>query len=237
MATDHEELTADRTAQQTVEQVIRHRLSTALGGWRGSLETALPTVAFVVLWIARDELVPALVAAGAVTAVLAVVRLAQRQSLQFVLQAVLPTAIAAVFALRSGKAQDAFLPGIIWNSVMGTVAVVSVATRWPLVGFMVAAGDPQMADDPLGWHRDRGVVRVCQRLTLVLVATFAIRLAVMVPLYLAGEVAWLGIAKVVLGWPLWLGAVALMGLMLVKGHTPQQVEPDAVAQSAPRGGR
>ena len=166
-------------------------------------------------------------AAGAITVLLAVVRLAQRQSLQFVLQAVLPTAIAAVFALRSGRAEDAFLPGIIWNSVMGAVAVVSVATRWPLVGFMVGAGDPQLADDPLGWHRDRGLVRVCQRLTLVLVATFAIRLAVMVPLYLAGEVAWLGVAKVALGWPLWLGAVAVMGLMLLKGHTPQQVEPGA----------
>ena len=237
MATDHEALTAGGTAQQTVEEVIRHRLSAALGGWRGSLETALPTVAFVVLWIVRDELVPALVAAGAVTVVLAVVRLVQRQSLQFVLQAVLPTAIAAVFALRSGRAQDAFLPGIIWNSVMGAVAIVSVATRWPLVGFMVAAGDPQMADDPLRGRRDRGLVRVCQRLTLVLVATFAIRLAAMVPLYLAGEVAWLGIAKVALGWPLWLAAVAVMGLMLVKGHTPQEVEADASTQSAPRGGR
>jgi hypothetical protein len=227
VATDHEAVTADRTAEQTVEEVIRHRLSTALGGWRGSLETALPTVAFVVLWIARGDLVPALVAAGAVTVVLAIVRLAQRQSLQFVLQAVLPTVIAAVFALRSGKAEDAFRPGIIWNSVMGAVAVVSVATRWPLVGFMVGAGDPDLADDPLGWHRDKGVVRVCQRLTLVLVATFATRLAVMVPLYLAGEVAWLGGAKVVLGWPLWLGAVAVMGVMLVRGHTPQQIEPDA----------
>jgi hypothetical protein len=237
VATDHEAVTADRTAEQTVEEVIRHRLSTALGGWRGSLETALPTVAFVVLWIARGDLVTALVAAGAVTVVLAVVRLAQRQSLQFVLQAVLPTVIAAVFALRSGKAEDAFLPGIIWNSVMGAVAVVSVATRWPLVGFMVGAGDPDLAEDPLGWHRDKGVVRVCQRLTLVLVATFATRLAVMVPLYLAGQVAWLGVAKVVLGWPLWLGAVAVMGLMLVRGHTPQQLEGDAPAHSTPRGTR
>ena len=32
---------------ETVEALIRHRLSTALGGWRGSIETALPTVVFV----------------------------------------------------------------------------------------------------------------------------------------------------------------------------------------------
>lgn len=208
----------------TVEELIRHRLSTALGGWRGSVETALPTIAFVVLWVSRKDLVVAIVASVAVTAVLAVVRLAQRQSLQYVLSAVFPTAIAAFFALRTGKAEDAFLPGIIWNAVMLTVALVSVALRWPLVGFMVGAGDPRMADDPVGWHRDRGLVRVCQRLTLVLVALFVVRLVVMVPLYLASEVALLGVAKVVLGWPLWLAGIGVMGLLLVKGHTPAELD-------------
>lgn len=217
----------------TVEEVIRHRLSAALGGWRGSLETALPTLAFVVAWVARNDLRTAVVAAVAVTVVLAVVRLAQRQSVKFVLQAVVPTVVAAVFALRSGRAEDAFLPGILWNAVMGVVAVVSVATRWPLVGFMVAAGDPDLAEDPLGWRRDRGLVRVCQRLTLVLVAIFAIRLAVMVPLYLAGAVAALGVAKIVLGWPLWLGAVAVMGVLLVRGRTPQELAPGTEVEHAP----
>lgn len=231
----------------TVEEVIRHRLSTALGGWRGSIETALPTVAFVVLWVWRKDLTAAITASIAVTVVLAVVRLVQRQSLQYVLSAILPTAIAAFFALRSGKAEDAFLPGIIWNAVMLAVALVSVAVRWPLVGFMVGAGDPRLADDPVGWHRDRGLVRVCQRLTLVLVVLFAIRLVVMVPLYLAGEVALLGVAKVALGWPLWLAGVAVMGLLLVKGHTPAELDdgapepaddvdgPDDPVHSSPRG--
>ena len=209
----------------TVEELIRHRLSTALGGWRGSVETALPTVAFVVLWVWRKDLTAAIVASVAVTVVLAVLRLVQRQSLQYVLSAVFPTAIAAFFALRSGRAQDAFLPGIIWNAVMLAVATVSVAVRWPLVGFMVGAGDPRMADDPVGWHRDRGLVRVCQRLTLVLVGLFVVRLLIMVPLYLAGQVALLGVAKVVLGWPLWLAGVGVMGLMLVKGHTPPELVP------------
>ena len=219
-------------------------VSTALGGWRGSVETALPTVAFVLLWVWRKDLTVAIIASVAVTVVLAVVRLAQRQSLQYVLSAVFPTAIAAFFALRSGKAADAFLPGIIWNAVMLAVALVSVALRWPLVGFMVGAGDPRMADDPVGWHRDRGLVRVCQRLTLVLVAMFVIRLVIMVPLYLASEVALLGVAKVVLGWPLWLAGIGVMGLLLVKGHTPAKLdpataptedEPDGPVHSSPRG--
>jgi hypothetical protein len=215
----------DPAPDVTVEALIRRRLATALGGWRGSAETAVPTLVFVVLWVWRKDLTMAIVASVAVTLVMAVVRVVQRQNLQYVLSAVFPTAIAAFFALRSGKAEDAFLPGIIWNAVMLVVALVSVALRWPLVGFMVGAGDPRMADDPVGWHRDRGLVRVCQRLTLVLVGLFVVRLVVMVPLYLAGQVALLGVAKVVLGWPLWLAGVAVMGLMLVKGHTPPELDP------------
>jgi hypothetical protein len=217
----------------TVEELIRHRLSSALGGWRGSLETALPTVAFVILWVWRKDLTAAIGASVAVTVVLAVVRLVQRQSLQYVLSAVVPTAVAAFFALRTGRAQDAFLPGMIWNAVMLVLAGVSVVTRWPLVGFMVGAGDPRMAEDPVGWHRDRGLVRVCQRLTLVLVGLFVVRLLVMVPLYLAGQVALLGVAKVVLGWPLWLAGLGLMGLILVRGRTPAELEGSV--HSSPRG--
>jgi len=88
------------------------------------------------------------------------------------------------------------------------------------VGFMVAAGDPKLAEDPTAWRRDRGLVAVCQRLTLVLVLLYAVRVVIMFPLYLAGQVALLGVAKVALGWPAYLCALAVMGMILVRGRTP-----------------
>lgn len=207
----------------TVEALIRHRLSAVLGGWRGSLEAAVPTLTFVALWSWRHDATTALVSAGAVIIVLALVRLAQRQNVQFVLSAALATAVAAFFVLRTGRAQDAFLPGMLKSSAFGVGALVSVLLRWPVVGFMVAAGDPQhLAEDPFGWRRDRGLVRVCQRLTMVLVVLYAVRVALMVPLYVAGKVAWLGVASIALGWPLWLVALAVMASMLMRGHTPQE---------------
>ncbi|QGN57517.1 DUF3159 domain-containing protein [Nostocoides sp. HKS02] len=232
-------------AGPTVEAVIRHRLSAALGGWRGSLEAALPTLAFVVVWTWRHQAVPALLAAGAITVVLAVVRVAQRQSLQFVLSAALATGVAAFFVLRSGRAEDAFLPSLLKSTAFGAGALLSVVLRWPVMGFMVSAGDPHMAEDPFGWRRDSGMVRVCQRLTMVLVGLYAVRLAVMLPLYLASKVAWLGVASVVLGWPLWLAAVGVMGSILVRGSTPLETATPgqgAVTQgepghSSPRGTR
>jgi hypothetical protein len=205
---------------ETVEALIRHRLSAALGGWRGSIETALPTVVFVGFWTSTQDVKIAAGAALAVAVVLAVVRVVQHSSLSHVAGAVFATAIAAFFAVRSGRAEAAFLPGILTNAAFFALALLSVATRWPAVGFIVGAGDPRAQEDPFAWRRDRGMVRVCTRLTWVLIGVYALRLVVMVPLYLAAEVAWLGVAKIALGWPLWVASLAVMGWMLVSGHTP-----------------
>jgi hypothetical protein len=217
--------TADNiVTAQTVEELIRHRLSAALGGWRGSVETALPTVAFVVIWSWRQDLRQAVWTAVAVAVVLAVIRLVQRSSLQHVLGAVFATGIAAFFAMRSGKAEDAFLPGMLLSGAYLVGTLVSILVRWPVVGFLVGAGDPRAAEDPFAWRRDAGMVRVCSRLTWVLVALYVVRLSIQVPLYLAGQVAALGAAKIVLGWPLWIGGVAAMGWLLMRGNTPQELE-------------
>ncbi|HSP59834.1 MAG TPA: DUF3159 domain-containing protein [Ornithinimicrobium sp.] len=218
--------------EATVEQVIRQRIGDALGGWYGSLETALPTVAFVVTWLVVDEVRTAVWAAAAVLLLLGGIRLMVGGSWRFLASAVLATALAAFFALRSGQAQDAFLPGILLSGAYLVGSVVSILVRWPLVGFVVGIGDPDYAQDPTAWRRDRGLVRVAARLTWVLVALFALRVAVMLPLYLAGEVALLGVAKIALGWPAYLLAIVVMGWLLATGRTPR-ADDDAGATRAP----
>lgn len=229
------EATADDTvAAQTVEELIRHRLSTALGGWRGSLETALPTIAFIGVWSWREDLKQAVWTAVVVAVVLAVLRIVQRSSLQHVFGAVIATGLAAFFAMRSGKAEDAFLPGMLLSGAYLVGTLISILVKWPVVGFLVGAGDPRVADDPFGWRRDKGMVRVCSRLTWVLVALYVVRLSIQIPLYLASEVAALGAAKILLGWPLWLGGVAVMGWLLVRGNTPQQLEVETQTSESPQ---
>ncbi len=225
MATSEEIVTEPPTGPtaHTVESLIRERLSAALGGARGSFETALPTVAFVGAWTWRHDVKAAVIASGVIVLLLLMVRLATRQTPRYVLSAVVATAVAAFFALRSGRPEAAFLPGILTSAAWGAGSLLSVVVRWPLVGFIVAAGDPQMAQDPTAWRRDRGLVTVCQRLTMVLVALYAVRVVVMYPLYLAGQVTLLGVAKIALGWPAYLCAVAVMGMLLVRGKTPLTV--------------
>lgn len=204
----------------TVEAVIRERLAVAVGGWRGSLEAALPTVAFVAVWTATKNLNQALIAAAVVLVVALVLRLVQRQTVKFVVAAAFATAFAAFLAKRSGNASDVFLPGLIQAGVMLAISSASIVVRWPLVGFIVAGGDPNLKDDPTAWQRSRAMVKVCTRLTWVFAALFAVRLAVMLPLYLADQVTMLGVAKIALGWPLYLAALALMALLLLRGETP-----------------
>lgn len=209
----------------TVEEVVRHRLAEGVGGLRGSIEAAVPTIAFVVVWTATKDVRTSLIAAAACVLLALAVRLAQRQTPRYALSSLVALAVAAFFALRSGRAQDAFLPGILYSAALLVASVLSVVTRYPMVGFVVGAAHPE---DPLSWRRHPGVVRLCQRLTLVLAGLYAVRVAAMLPLYLAGQVTWLGVTKVALGWPLYLLAVAAMGAVLLRGRTPldpQDLEP------------
>ncbi|MCI0686066.1 MAG: DUF3159 domain-containing protein, partial [Sporichthyaceae bacterium] len=202
--------------EDTVEAVIRSQLSKALGGKRGMIEAALPTLAFVYVFLATEQLRTALIVGGALAGVLLAVRLLQRQTPQFVLNSLFGFAIAAAFVLRTGRAEDIFLPGMIYNAVVGALLIFSILVRWPFIGLLIGS----VTGDLSGWRRDRGVLRLCTRLTWLFVLPNLIRLAIQVPFYLAGNLAALAAAKIVLGWPLALAAFAAMLWVLARGRTP-----------------
>lgn len=207
----------------TVEQLVRSRLSEALGGGRGIVESAVPTIVFTVCWIVSDDLRTSLVASIGAAVVLLAVRLVQRSSVQFVLNALVGIAIAAVFAARSGEARDVFLPGILYNGAYAAVFVVSILVGWPLVGFLIGS----LTGDPTEWHRDPQLVRLCSVLTWIFAAPCILRVVVQYPLWAGDHVALLGTSKVVLGWPLQVAAFALMAWVLSRNATPLEPEPPA----------
>ena len=57
-------------------------------------------------------------------------------------------------------------------------------------------------------------MRMTSKLTLVLAVPYVTRFVIQMPLFLAGRGGLLGVAKVVLGWPLLIAALAVMGVML-----------------------
>lgn len=213
---------------RTVEALVRAQLSKALGGRRGMLEGAVPTLGFTVCWISSHDLKLSLLISGALAVALLVVRLVQRSNVQFVVNSLVGIAIAAVFALRSGRAEDAFLPGLVYNAVYAAVLVATVLARWPLIGFLLGS----VTGDPTGWHGNRAIVRLCSRLTLVLAAPCIIRVIVQYPLWATHHAGWLGIAKLAMGWPLQVAALAAMVWVLNRDETPIEVQPDARPASA-----
>ncbi|WP_030485766.1 DUF3159 domain-containing protein [Nocardioides aequoreus] len=221
------------TGQQTVEQVVRAQLSKALGGVRGMLEAAVPTICFTVVFLTQRDLRLAITLSVAVAAVLLVVRLVQRSSVQFVLNALFGIGLGALFAWRAAagggdegeQALAYFLPGIIYNAAYGAVMVLTILVRWPLVGFMIGS----VTGDPTAWHDDRATVRLCSRLTWLLALPCVLRVAVQAPIYLAGTNGWwsqdaaigaLGAAKLVMGWPLQVACLAGMVWLLSRNRTP-----------------
>ncbi|WP_301176719.1 DUF3159 domain-containing protein [Actinomadura geliboluensis] len=221
------ETTAGRetAAHDTVEAAVRAQLTKALGGVRGMLEAAVPTIAFTGTYVAAENIRLAVAAGIGAAVVLLVVRIAQRSSPQFVLNSLVGIAIAAFFALRSGKAEDAFLPGIVLNAGYAAAMVFSIAVRWPVVGFIIGS----VTGDPTAWRRDPGIVKLCSRLTWLLVLPCAARVAVQYPIYLADgdQSGLLGTAKIVMGWPLQVAALAAMVWLLARGRTPIQREEPA----------
>ena len=233
-ASGHEEAapTGQPVAAETVESVVRAQLAKALGGKRGMLEAAVPTIAFTVTYLSTNELRTALVVSVSAAVVLLVVRLVQRSTLQFVVNSLIGIGIGALFAYRSaqggGDASDNalayFLPGLIYNAGYAVVMTLSILSGWPVVGFMVGS----VAGDPTAWHKDQQVVRLCRNLTWMLVLPCVVRVAVQLPIYLGGRsaedagsyIAALGISKIVMGWPLQLAALGGMVWLLARNHTP-----------------
>lgn len=208
---------------ETVEQLVRAQLSQALGGRRGMAEGAVPTIGFTLLWVTTHDLRLALGVSAALAAVLLVLRIAQRQTVRFVVNSLVGIAIAAVFALRSGEAQDAFLPGILYNAGYAVLLVGSVLARWPLMGFFIGS----VTGEPTSWRDQPALVSLCSRLTLLLALPCVLRVVVQYPLWLGGEdmVGWLGAAKIALGWPLQVAALAAMVWVLGRDRTPLAARP------------
>ena len=222
----------------TVEAVVRTQLATALGGRRGMAEAAVPTILFTLLWLTVRDLRTALMVSVGAALVLLAVRLVQRSTVQFVLNALLGIGIGWFFVQRAaaagGSAEEQalayFLPGILYNTGYAVVLATTCLVGWPLVGFMVGS----ITGDATAWRSDRQVTRLCSRLTWLLVLPCVVRAGVQAPIWLAGSsgsldpdtaVAALGVLKIVMGWPLQLAALGSMVWLLARDRTP--VDPEA----------
>ena len=228
---------AHHVSTETVEAVVRAQLARAMGGRRGMVEAAVPTVSFTFTYIGTKQIELAIAVSVTLAVAMLAVRLVQRSTVQYVLNALFGIGVGCFFVWLGGRnggdeseqALAYFLPGLLYNVGYAVVMVLSILLRWPVVGLLVGA----VADDPMEWREDPQVVRLCSHLTWVLVLPCVLRVLVQAPIYLAGRAAddadpyvtALGVAKVAMGWPLQVAALGVMVWLLARNRTP--VEQDA----------
>ena len=112
---------------------------------------------------------------------------------------------AVLVALYTGRAVDFFLLQIVSNAVSALAWAVSIIVRWPLLGVVVGTALGQRTR----WRRDPDLLRGYGRASWVWVGQYVLRLAAFIPLYLAGAIYALGVARVALTWPLVVACIAL----------------------------
>ncbi len=187
-------------------------LANAIGGWRGIIDSSLPSLMFIIAYLVTGQnLVTAIWTAIGAGAIIAIWRLLRRQSLQQILGGFGGVAISAFVAARTGEAANFFLPGLLINLAYALAFVISNLVRWPLIGVAVGAA----TGDATGWRKDPILTRAYRLVTWLWAGMFALRLAIQLPLYFAGLVGALGVAKIALGWPVML-LVGLISYRIIK---------------------
>lgn len=178
----------------------------SVGGVRGIVESVLPELAFLVLYLVTRDLMLTIVVSLVLCAVMLVARLLQRQTVTGVISGTVIVLICLFAAYKSSDARNYYLPACIINAVWGVALGVSLVARRPGIGYLVEliAAPPKESFKAWyhGWHDDVELRRAYTKATWLWVAMFVVRDAVQVPLWLTGHVYALGTVTLALGLPL-----------------------------------
>lgn len=188
----------------------KHPLWNAMGGSLGIVETVLPGLLFVTVFTLTLNPWLAIGISVASSVIFTAYRLIRKQAATQALAGLLGVVISAVLAIMSNKPEDNFVVGMVTNGVYGLVFLISIIAGWPIIGVVVGF----VRSEGTKWRRNRHHKRVYMGVTAMWVVMFSLRLAIEYPLYLAGDLAGLGTAKLVLGLPLYVPVLALTWLIV-----------------------
>ena len=182
-----------------------------MGGKLGIAETIVPSVLFGMSFALTGQAIIAVSLAGGTSALFILYRLITRKSASSALIGAIAVGFAAWLALREGgEAVDYFVPGFITNAVYGSVLLISILVRWPIIGVLVEI----LRGNTSTWRKDRKKLTIYSLVTAMWVGFFSLRLLVQVPLYLAGSAELLATARVAMGPPLYALVILVTWLIL-----------------------
>jgi hypothetical protein len=216
----------DRDDPIDIKELYRQQIRDSIGGFSGVVITAVPTVVFVIA-NATSGLRTAIIAAVASAVLLSIYRYLRKQPLQQAASGLFGVVIAALIAAKSHQAKGFFLWGIWTSFAYGGVLLLSVLLRRPFGGLLWefvdptpgtagAQGDDETNDEAAesdedlapSWYRIPVLYRAYQLATLGFILVFGVRGVVQLTLFRHDATGWLAVAKIGLGLPPYLGAIA-----------------------------
>jgi len=178
----------------------REKVLQAFGGKKGLIDSGIPAVIFLVVFNIVDALRPALISAIAVSALLTLIRLARRETVQHAMSGFIGVLICAWFANRTGNASDLYIPKLLTNLGYGTVYLIGNLVGWPIMGLVLG---PILGEN-LKWRNHPKRKRAYTLASWLCVGIFFTRIAVQYPIYRTGNVNLLGTVNLAMGYPLFI---------------------------------
>ena len=172
----------------------------AFGGKKGLIDSGVPSIIFLITFNIQKDLQEALFAAIAVSAVLTIIRLAMKDTIQHAISGFVGILICAWFANRTGNPSDLYIPKLLTNLGYGTLYLLTNLAGWPILGLMLG---PILGEN-LAWRKNPARKRAYIQAGWLWVAMFFTRIAVQYPIYKSGNLNLLGTVNLAMGYPLFL---------------------------------
>ncbi|KDN85421.1 DUF3159 domain-containing protein [Kitasatospora cheerisanensis] len=213
-------------SKEAAETVLK-----AFGGIRGMVDMTLPGLVFIVAFNITHKVPVAAWSALALCAVFVVVRLARRETIQHAFSGVFGVAIGAWISMKTGKAEDFYLPGLLWNVGYCVALAISALVRWPMIGLMLGPITGEM----FTWRKENpGRLAAYTRATWAWVLIMGLKPLILFPLYFTHNVNLLGWLKVALGIPPLLLAMYVTWQILLKAPPPIKAVLDDEDEQEPQ---
>ena len=169
---------------------------TVFAGRNSFLDAILPPILFLLVnGLAGFQ--AAMWSALALSAVIAAVRIARRQSLTYALAGVGSVAFAIGIVWLLGKSEGFFLPGLVSGSMTLLLTILSLVIRRPLVAWTSYIARRW----PLDWYWHPQVRPAYGETTFAWAVFFAARLFLQYSVYQSENVSLLAVTNFITGWP------------------------------------
>lgn len=192
-----------------------------LGGRRSTIDATVPTAFFVAglilatRWAPQDRVGIALALGVGSALLVAAWRAIRGHKPRAAILGLIPVIGGAIIAARTGRAEDFFLLRILANAAS---ALAWTAGNWigrPLLGVVVGNILRQRG----AWRRDPDLYRAYARASWWWAASFYLRTAVFLGLWMLSAPVALGITQLLLSWPL-ISVVLLVSWQTIRRSLP-----------------